>query len=79
MGLGENEIEKKVMLLKMLLKEPEETMQDILEALVNTKMFTMQEAKKHLEELRDRGFVSGDALTMLGVNEAKKAKEEFTL
>jgi len=79
MGLGENEIEKKVMLLKMLLKEPEETMQDILEALVNTKMFTMQEAKKHLEELRDRGFVSGDALTMLGVNEAQKAKEEFTL
>jgi len=79
MGLGENEIEKKVMLLKMLLKEPDETMQDILEALVNTKMFTMQEAKKHLEELRDRGFVSGDALTMLGVNEAQKAKEEFTL
>jgi len=77
--LKEDEIEKKVMLLKFLLKEDDESVEDILKALVNTKMFSMEEAKKHLSELESRGFVNGDSLTMLGVTEAQKAKKEFTL
>jgi len=77
--LREDEIEKKVMLLKFLLKEEDESVEDILKALVNTKMFSMDEAKKHLSELESRGFISGDSLTMLGVTEAQKAKKEFTL
>jgi len=77
--LKEDEIEKKVMLLKFLLKEEDESVEDILKALVNTKMFSMDEAKKHLSELEGRGFISGDSLTMLGVTEAQKAKKEFTL
>jgi predicted ArsR family transcriptional regulator len=77
--LKDDEIEKKVMLLKMLLREDDESMDDILKALANTGMFTLDEAKKHLQELRDRGFVVGDNLSFMGVSEARKAKQEFTL
>ena len=79
MGLKEEDIEKKVFLLKLLLKEPDETMDDVLKALVNTGMFDLNRAKDILQELRDDGYISGDTLTMLGVAEAKKAKQEFTL
>jgi polyhydroxyalkanoate synthesis regulator phasin len=79
MSLQEHEVEKKVFLLKLLLKESDESMQDVIDALVNTGMFKTKEALKHLEELKQRGFVANDALTMIGQIEAKKAKEEFTL
>jgi len=79
MGLKEDDIEKKVFLLKLLVKEPDETMDDILKALVNTGMFDLNRAKEILEELRAGGYISGDKLTMLGVTEANKAKQEFTL
>ena len=77
--LKEDEIEKKVILLKFLLKEDDESAEDILKTLANTKMFSIKKANRHLQELKIGGFINGNSLTMLGVTEAKKAKKEFTL
>ncbi len=79
MNLKEEDIEKKVFLLKLLVKEPDENINDVLKTLVNTGMFDLNRAKTILQELRDSGYMSGDALTMLGVTEANRAKQEFTL
>lgn len=79
MSLKEDEIEKKVFLLKLLLKEQDESMEDVINALVNTGMFEKEDALKHLKELESRGYIANDALTMIGQVEAQKAKEEFTL
>lgn len=79
MALNADELEKKVFLLKLLLKESDESIDDVINALVNTGMFKKNEALKHLKELEQRGFVKDNALTMLGDIEAKKAKQEFTL
>lgn len=79
MSLKEEDIEKKVFLLKLLLKEPDENMDDVLKALVNTGMFDLNQAKAILQELRYSGYISDDALTMLGITEANRAKQEFTI
>ncbi len=79
MGLKEEDIEKKVILLKMLLREANESVEDALGSLVDTKMFDMNRAKELYQELEDDGYIKDDALTMLGTVDAQKAKEEFTL
>jgi len=79
MGLKEEEIEKKVILLKMLLREPNESVEEALGSLVDTKMFDMNRAKELYGELERDGYIKDGSLTMLGEIEARKAKEEFTL
>jgi len=79
MSLKEEDIEKKVFLLKILLKESDETMDDIVNSLVNTGMFDLKRANIILQELKDTGYISNNSLTMLGITEANRAKQEFTL
>jgi len=79
MSLSEADIEKKVILLKMLLREPNESVEEALASLVDTKMFDMKRAKELYGELERDGYIKDGSLTMLGEIEARKAKEEFTL
>ena len=79
MPLRDDEIEKKVMLLKLLLKEEDETIDDMLKALANTGMFDLKRAKELFSELERDGYIKDDTLTFIGDVEARKAKEEFTL
>jgi hypothetical protein len=80
MGLKDSEIEKKVILLKLLVKEKDKSIEDALISLADTKMATLDEIKKLYSELQESGYVSEDGeLTFIGAVEAKKAKEEFTL
>lgn len=77
--LKDDEIEKKVFLLKLLLKQSDESLDDVINALVNTGMFDKPTALEHLKELQERGFVNNGELTVAGVAQANKAKQEFTL
>ncbi len=79
MPLKDDEIEKKVILLKLLLKEEDETIAEMLKALVNTGMFDLKRAKKLFKELENDGYIKDNSLTFIGDIEARKAKEEFTL
>ncbi len=80
MPLREDEIEKKVILLKLLLRESDESLEDALNALADTKMATLEQIKEHLKQLQNDGYVTSDGnLTLIGEVEAKKAKQEFTL
>jgi len=80
MALKENEIEKKVILLKLLVKDEDESPDEALASLADTKMATLEEIKKLYKELQDEGYIDENGnLTMLGTLEAQKAKQEFTL
>jgi hypothetical protein len=80
MALKEDEIEKKVILLKLLVKDEDESLQDALASLADTKMATLEEIKKLYKELQEEGYIDENGnLTMLGTVEAQKAKQEFTL
>jgi len=73
------QIEKKVFLLKMLKRESDESIKDVIIILADTGVFTLKEGKKIRKELEREGYIKDGNLTMLGVAEAKKAQEEFKL
>ena len=80
MGLKEDDIEKKVILLKLLLRESDESLEEALNALAETKMATLEHLKELISQLQKEGYVTSDGnLTLIGEAEAKKAKQEFTL
>ena len=69
---------KKVSLLAILKKKDGETIDNVMETLMDTNMFlSRDEAEKVFRELRDNNYIVGDSLSMIGLLEAKKAEEEF--
>jgi hypothetical protein len=73
------DINKRVFLLKMLTREGDETMRDVILSLANTGMFTPKEGKRIRRELEAEGYILDGELTVKGMIEAKKAEEEFRL
>jgi len=75
--MPEMDILHKVTLLGILKKEPQETLDAVMEMLVETGMYDQVEATKVFQELRDSGYIVGEALSLTGLNAAKKAEQEF--
>jgi len=73
------DINKKVFLLKMLKREDDESINDVIIVLSDTGVFTPKEGKKIKKELERDGFIKDGRLTMLGIEEAKRAEMEFKL
>jgi len=74
-----DDLNKKVFLLKMLTREGDETLRDVVLSLANTGMFTPKEGKRIRKELEAEGYIHEGELTVKGMLEAKKAESEFRL
>lgn len=77
--MNEEDINKRVFLLAILKKEPDETLINITESLVNTGMFDLKEGEKILEELKEAQYIVNDQLTIKGIAVATEAEAEFKL
>lgn len=77
MGGGELDIVHRVTLLGVLKKQPDETLDEVREMLVETGMYDGAEATKVFQTLRDGGYIAGEALSLTGLHIAKKAAQEF--
>ena len=75
--MNENDIIKKVTLLGVLKKEPDETLNDVMLMLVDTGMYDMKEAKQVFKELKAEQYLSNGQLTLKGITVAKAAELEF--
>jgi len=75
--MNEENVVERVCLLALMKKEPDETMKDLRNMLVETGMFDMKECKKVFKQLEKDQYISNDKLTMKGVMEAKLAEEMF--
>ncbi len=74
---GQLDILHQVTLLGILKKQPDESLDDVLDMLVDTGMYDKPQAKRVLDDLREQGYVVGDSLSFIGVNAAKEADEFF--
>lgn len=72
-------MEKKVLLLAILKKEPDERPIDIIKMLEASRLFSFKEGKRLLKELKREGFLDEGGLTPKGLKAAKEAEEEFRL
>ena len=68
---------KKVTLLGIYKKEPDESLNDVMKMLADTGMYDLKEAKQVFKELKAEQFISNEQLTMKGIMVAKAAEEEF--
>ncbi|WP_456390653.1 hypothetical protein [Hydrogenimonas sp.] len=72
-------MEKRVLLLALWKKEENESLQDILVMLEESRLFVMKEGKRLAKELKNEGYIKEGALTIKGIAAAKAAEEEFRL
>ncbi|MGB6327632.1 MAG: hypothetical protein WBF48_01785 [Halarcobacter sp.] len=72
-------LNKKVLLLAILKKEEDETLNDVIKKMDNTKVFSLKQGKKYLKELKKENLVGDESLTMIGVTKAKEVELEFKL
>lgn len=75
--MQEEELLKKVTLLGILKKKPDETLNDVMLMLVDTGMYSLKEAKKIFKELKAQMYLSNGQLTWKGITAAKAAELEF--
>lgn len=73
------DIETRVLLLGILKKQNDETLQDVILKLEQSHLFTLKEGKKRLKELKTQGFIGENALTIKGELEAKNIEKEFKI
>ena len=71
------DILKKVTLLGILNRKPEETLKDIQVMLVNTGMYDMKEAKQIFKKLKAENYLLDGELTLKGMTAAKEAEALF--
>ena len=73
------EIEERVLLLGILKKESDETLDNIVQKLEDAGVFSYKEGKKLLKSLRTRNYIENQALTLKGIQKAKEIEQEFKL
>ena len=73
------DINEKVLLLAILKKETNESLNDVVLKLENTGMFSLKEGKKLLKKLKIEQYIDDSFLTFKGVAIAKNVEQEFKI
>lgn len=73
------DINEKILLLAILKKESNETLNDIVLKLENTGLFSLKEGKRLLKKLKTEQFISDSFLTLKGDAIAKNVEQEFKI
>ena len=77
--MNEEDINKRVFLLAIFKKDPDETLDDVTKSLVNAGMFDLQEGRETLKELKGAQYIVNEQLTVKGIAVAMEAEAEFKL
>ena len=73
------DINEKVLLLAILKKESNESLNDVVFKLENTGLFSLKEGKRLLKKLKNEQYVSDSFLTLKGDVIAKNVEQEFKI
>ena len=77
--LGMDNIEVRVLLLALYKKKDDETFNDILGVMEESRVFTKKIGKKYLKNLKELNYITDDGFTMIGISKAKEVEMEFKL
>ena len=75
--MQELDVFHQVILLSILKKQDDETCDDVKATLLETGMFDEAQATQVFEDVRQRGYLVDDGLTLIGVEAAKAAEMMF--
>jgi hypothetical protein len=77
--LGMDNIEQRVLLLGLYKKEDNETFNDVLGVMEESRVFTKKVGKKYLKNLKELNYITNDSFTMIGLAKAKEVEQEFKI
>ncbi len=77
--LGMDNIEQRVLLLGLYKKEDNETFNDVLQVMEDSRVFTKKVGKKYLKNLKELNYITNDSFTMIGLSKAKEVEQEFKI
>ena len=75
----DDNMDLRVFLLAIYKRKDNETMQDIIEMMINAGLFDMKTGKKYLKDLKKLNYVVENGLGMLGIQKAKEVELEFKI
>jgi len=75
----EENMDLRVFLLAIYKRQDNESIQYIIEMMINAGLFDMKNGKKSLKDLKKLNYVLDDGLTMLGIQKAKEVELEFKI
>jgi len=75
----EENMELRVLLLGLFKKEENETFNDILGVMEESRVFTKKVGKKYLKSLKELKYIADDGFTMIGIAKAKEVEMEFKI
>lgn len=73
------DIEKKVLLLGILKRKDDETLNDVLISLEEARVFTLKDGKRYLKELKNESLLINNELSFSGLAKAKVIELEFKI
>ncbi|MBP7783883.1 MAG: hypothetical protein KA040_02195 [Aliarcobacter sp.] len=73
------DINEKVLLLAILKKDLDETLNDVVLKLENTNLFSLKEGKKLLKKLKSEEYLTDSYMTLKGEVIAKNVEQEFKI
>jgi len=75
----EQNMDLRVFLLAIYKRKDNESLQEVIEMMINAGLFDMKNGKKCLKELKKLNLVIDDSLSMLGIQKAKEVELEFKI
>ena len=75
----EQDMDLRVFLLAIYKKQDDESIQDVIEMMINAGLFDMKNGKKALKKLKKLNYVLDNGLTMIGLQKAKEVEVEFKI
>ena len=73
------DINEKVLLLAILKKDLDETLNDVVLKLENTNLFSLKEGKRLLKKLKSEEYLTDSYMTLKGEVIAKNVEQEFKI
>lgn len=72
-------IEIRVLLLALYKKQDDESFNDVLGVMEDSRVFTKKVGKKYLKFLKQENYITEDSFTMIGLEKAKEVEQEFKI
>jgi len=76
---GDENIEIRVFLLAIYKRQENESLQEVINMMINSNVFDQKTAKKYVKVLKKIDYLIDESLTMLGIQKAKEVELEFKI
>lgn len=73
------DLNEKVLLLAIYKREDDESLNDVILKLENSKVFSLKDGKKYLKNLKNANYIKDGVLTLVGQEMAKDVEKEFKI